>query len=109
MSTANLSLAAAVASVNSKSPDLNCDFPRPRFSRRPRGAGGVRVPHVPHVPHVPQVPHVLRGFPNKAPGNHIHLRTDTMDIRTDDHIDMAPLRSRLEMRAYQVTITRPSV
>jgi hypothetical protein len=88
--------------IHSKSPDLvRGTFRAPRLSRRPHGASGAHVPHVP------------RGFPKKAPGNHIHLRTDTLGIRTDDHtqarIDTAPLRSKLGMLAYQITVTRPPV
>ena len=71
-------------------------LPAPRFSRRPHDASGVHVLHVP------------RGFPRKVVRNHSHHRTR---IRTDDHmearIDMAPLRSRLGMRAYQIAITPP--
>src|SRR6266478_7610581 len=102
MSTANLAGPSGCV-FHSKSPDFNLRaFPHHWSSRRPHRASGVHVPHVP------------RGFPKKVPGNHIHhLRTDTLGIRTDDHTqartDRAPLRSRLEMLAYQVTITRPSV
>src|SRR5216683_5681566 len=101
MSTANLAGRSGCV-FHSKSPDLICGtFRSPRFSRRPHHASGVHVPHVP------------RDFPKKARDNHIHLHTDTLGIRMDDHTqartDTAPLRSRLEMSAYQVTITRLSV